>query len=82
VIAAASFSLILRNQPLPEGSSLTSPGESVSALLTSTTLPDTGALTSLAALTLSTVAASAPLDKLWPIGGSSTNTTSPNWDCA
>jgi hypothetical protein len=60
------------NQPAPIGSLLMRPGSPESSPLTATTSPETGANTSLAALTDSTTAASLPFWTRRPISGSST----------
>lgn len=59
----------------------TRPGVPVSLELTSMTSPETGELTSLVALTLSTAPKLFPFVTDVPDSGSSTKTTSPRWPC-
>lgn len=61
---------------------LTKAGELFSSSLTSTTFPETGALISLVALTLSTAPKLAPCFTVVPTSGNSTYTTSPKWSWA
>src|SRR5688572_3598723 len=69
-------------QPSPYASSLIVSGLSVSAALTSTTLPVTGVYTSEAAFTDSTTATAVPASTRSPTFGSSTYTRSPSRPCA
>lgn len=61
---------------------LTKAGELLSSSLTSTTFPETGELTSLVALTLSTAPKLASCFTVTPTSGNSTYTTSPKWSWA
>jgi len=69
---------ILINHPVPSGDLFTIPGSSARASLISTTVPETGAYTSDAALTDSTLPKLSPFWYSVPTSGRSMKTISPN----